>query len=63
MTHFALKFEAAWESETRSTASKLEFNIKKLTKHQKESIIKDQSNFPIILGKKVNCEDYKRVII
>ena len=61
LTHSALKFEAAWESGTRSTASKLEFNLKKLTKAQKESIIKDESNFIKSLGEKLNCEEYKRI--
>lgn len=62
LTHSALKFEAAWESATRSTASKLEFNLKKLTKAQKESIIKDENNFFTALGEKINCEEYKRKI-
>ena len=61
LTHSALKFEAACESQTRSTASKLEFNLKKLTKAQKENIIKDENNFSKALGEKLNCEEYKRI--
>lgn len=62
ITHSVLKIEAAWKSETRSTASKLEFHLKKLTKLQKESIIKDDSNFAMYLREKINCEEYKREI-
>ena len=61
LTHSALKFEAAWESQTRSTASKLEFYLKKLTKAQKENLIKDESNFIKTLREKLNCEEYKRI--
>ena len=62
ITHSALNFEAAWESKTRSTASKLEFYLKKLTKVKKESIIKNESNLAVFLKEKINCEEYKRKI-
>lgn len=61
MNHTVLKLEAAWESETRSTASKLEYNLKKLTKAQKESIIKGTADISIVLVDKINSDEYKKV--
>ena len=61
LNHTALRFEVAWESATRSSASKLEYNLKRLTKAQKESIIKEESNFKKILEEKINCEEYRRI--
>ena len=61
LNHTAIKFEAAWESSTRSAASKLEYNLKKLGKAQKESLIKNVSNLSIFLEDKINCEEYKRI--
>lgn len=63
LNHSALKFEAAWESSTRSLASKLEYNLKKLTKVQKESIIKNNDSLAIIFEEKLDCEEYKRIEI
>ncbi len=63
LTHSAINFEAAWESSTRSMASKLEYNIKKLTKQEKETLIKEPRKFKIILEEKINCKDYKRIKI
>lgn len=39
-THKAIKIEAVWQSENRISASRLEYHIKRLTKEQKESLIK-----------------------
>lgn len=61
LNHTVIKIEAAWESASRSLASKLEYNLKKLNKSQKESIIKDETNLAIMLKEKVTCEEYKRV--
>ena len=61
LNHTAIKFEAAWESNTRSTASKLEYRLKTLTKAQKESIIQNTSNLSIVFAEKLNCEEYTRV--
>lgn len=60
LKHSAIKFEAAWESETRSAASKLEYNLKKLTKLQKEALIEKTKDLLIIFGEKVNCNEYTR---
>lgn len=40
LTHTAKKLECIWQAENRVLASKLEFYIKKLSKEQKEEIIK-----------------------
>ena len=61
LNHTAVNFEAAWESETRSAASKLEYRLKTLTKAQKESIIKNTSTLSTIFAEKLNCKEYKRV--
>ena len=63
LNHTAMKFEAVWQSSDRALASKLEYSLKKLTKSQKESIIKDEKIFLMALGEKINCEEYKRVKI
>lgn len=61
LNHTAIKFEAAWESSSRSLASKLEYNLKRLTKAQKESIINNTSDLNSILYEKINCEEYKKI--
>lgn len=55
------KLEAAWTSETRSIASKLEYHIKNLKKEQKENIIKYDESFNNCLEMKIDIEEYKRV--
>ena len=63
LNHTVLKFEAAWESETRSAASKLEYNLKKLRKVQKEDLIKNKNNLVLMLEDKLDCSEYKIVEI
>lgn len=60
-SHNAIKLEAAWKSKDKSLACKLEYQIKTLTKHQKEDLINGEklSNY---LSGKVDCRRYKRVI-
>jgi len=60
-SHSVVKVEAAWESENRSQASKLECALKKLSKQQKEELISDNGKFNMILGKKLECYNYKRM--
>lgn len=62
LTHSALKMEIAWKSENRVLASKLEFQIKRLTKKQKEALIENCQLLDKFLGNKVQCELYDRVI-
>ena len=61
LNHTAMKFEAAWESSTRSLASKLEYNLKKLSKVQKERIIDNRIDLAVVLEDKLECEEYKRI--
>ena len=61
LRHEAVKMEIAWESENRVLASKLEFNIKKLTKKQKEGLIKNPKLLSEILGDKIQSELYLKV--
>ena len=56
--HSVLKIETAWETENRILASKLEFHIKKLTKKQKEKLIKNK-NLTEFFSEKLECEKYK----
>lgn len=57
-SHQAKKLEAVWETENKSLASKLEFNIKKLKKNQKEEIIVNK-NLEKYLKEKIEVEKYK----
>ncbi len=59
-SHKPKTIEAFWETEDKKKASKLEFHIKKLTKVQKEKLIKN-GNLEV-LGEKIDPEDYKRII-
>ena len=59
--HTAEKIEIAWESENRVLASKLEFNIKKLTKKQKEELIKEPALLDKFLGNKIEIDLYKKI--
>ncbi len=56
-----IKLEASWSSENRVDATKLEYRIKKLTKPQKELLIKDPSVFEKFLDEKLICSNYKRL--
>lgn len=59
LNHTAVNIEMAWESETRSQASKLEYYIKTLTKVQKEKIIKNPAELNTLLFNKIDCSVYK----
>ena len=61
LTHTAEKMETAWESENRVLASKLEFNIKRLTKKQKEELIKNPKLLNKFLGDKIQTELYSSI--
>ena len=58
--HNAKKLEAVWKTENRVLASKLEYRIKKLTKMQKENLIKNNENFVKFLDNKILCDKYGR---
>ncbi len=59
-THKAEKVEAVFRSKDKSLASKLEYQIKQLTKKQKEEIIigKKLNNY---LKGKIDCRRYYRI--
>ena len=58
--HKAKKLEAAWSSEDRKLASKLEYYIKHLPKSEKEDIIKHNKNITV-LSEKLDIASYKRI--
>ena len=58
--HRPQKIEAYWETEDKSLASKLEFYIKKLTKRQKEILIK--TNDFTVLSDKLEATNYQRIV-
>lgn len=61
LRHEAEKFEIAWKSANRILASKLEFNIKKLNKKQKEELVKNPKLLEKFLGNKIETRLYKVV--
>ena len=63
LRHEAVKIEIAWESENRVLASKLEFNIKKLMKKQKEELINRPQLLDKFLGDKIQSELYSEIKI
>ena len=63
LNHSVINIEAVWQSQNRSLASKLEYNLKKLTKLQKESIINSNLDLKEILGQQLDCQEYTRIPI
>lgn len=59
MRHNAKKLERVWQTENRVLASKLEYHIKRLSKVQKEELIKDSDLLKVLLSEKVEVENYK----
>lgn len=57
LNHNAKRLEIAWESENKSLASKLEYNIKRLSKAQKEELIKN-NNLNKYLKEKIDSNEY-----
>ena len=51
----------AWQIENKSTASKLEYAIKTLTKVKKEELIKKPGLLEEYLGNRIDVEKYKKV--
>ena len=58
-SHNAIKIEAAWKSKDKSLACKLEYQIKQLSKQQKEELIKGRKLSSYLKGK-VDCRRYRR---
>ena len=59
-SHIAIKLEIAWTSKSKSLACKLEYQIKRLTKTQKENLIKGEKLKTYLKGK-VDCRRYKKI--
>ena len=57
-SHTAIKLELAWKSENKSLASKLEYQIKHLTKTQKENLLASK-NLDIYLRNKIDVAQYQ----
>jgi len=57
--HRPVAVERVWESQSRSYASKLEYRIKKLTKSDKEILIKDPQKLAEFFGETLDTELYK----
>lgn len=60
MNHPVEKIEAIWKAENRVLASKLEFQIKTLTKLQKEKLIQNK-NLKEFFLEKLECDKYEEM--
>ena len=59
-SHKVKKIEVVWKSKEKSLACKLEYQIKQLTKKQKEDIINGEKLSSYLKGK-VDCRRYYRI--
>lgn len=59
-SHKATKLETAWKSKDKSLACKLEYQIKHLTKQQKEKLITGERLSTYLSGI-VDCRRYRRI--
>lgn len=59
-SHKVTKLEIAWRSKSKSLACKLEYQIKNLTKQQKENLIAGEGLSTYLSGV-VDCRRYKRI--
>ncbi len=57
LTHTVTILEMAWQSGDRSTASRLEYRLKRLTKSQKEALIKS-GELKDIFSDIIDCDEY-----
>lgn len=57
--HKAVRLEAIWQSKDRIRASRLEYQIKRLNKTQKESIIINNDFY--VFDDKLSSDDYTRI--
>ena len=61
-SHDVIKLETAWKSKDKSLACKLEYQIKQLSKKQKELLI-NGNKLSAFLSGKIDCRRYKKVSI
>lgn len=59
-SHIPEKIEAVWRNKDKSLACKLEYQLKHLTKQQKEEIIADQKLSAYLKGK-IDCRRYYKI--
>ena len=59
-SHNVIKLEAAWKSKEKSLACKLEYQIKALTKKQKETLINGEKLSKYFSGK-LDCRRYRKI--
>lgn len=59
-SHNAIKLEAAWKSNSKSLACKLEYQIKNLSKQQKENLISGEKLTTYLKGK-IDGRRYRKV--
>mgnify|MGYP000066628006 FL=1 len=59
-SHNAIKLEAAWKSNSKSLACKLEYQIKNLTKQQKENLINGEKLTTYLKGK-IDGRRYRKI--
>ena len=59
-SHNAIKLETAWKSKEKSLACKLEYQIKQLSKQQKERLIEGEKLSTFLKGK-VDCRRYTKI--
>lgn len=59
-SHNVIKMESAWQTKEKSLACKLEYQIKTLTKAQKEELISGEKLSKYFKGK-LDCRRYKKV--
>ena len=58
-SHNVIRLESAWRSKDKSLACKLEYQLKNLTKQQKENLINGEKLSTYLTGK-VDCRRYKK---
>ena len=59
-THNVVKLESAWRSKDKSLACKLEYQIKQLTKKQKEDLINGEKISKYLKGK-IDARRYRKI--
>lgn len=59
-SHDVVRLETAWKSKEKSLACKLEYQIKQLSKQQKEKLIEGEK-LSIFLKGKVDCRRYTKI--
>lgn len=61
-SHTYKNLMCAWQSKDRSTAQKLEYRIKQLSRTQKLDLISDNEIFHYLFPT-LECSDYKRILL